>query len=570
MRVLSLQLIGQYKGLKNQHFDFHNAHGSVVALIGLNGSGKSQLLELIAEIFAFLERVQRRDFKVKTSLGFGFELKYKILISDSSNEPNLRLAPEAGLESLSDITEKIYKIALSENSKEAIAYELWNDEWVEATIESLQLPNIVGYSSGLNENMQRSFLKNSVQFFEIQRIRQMRRKELGGDIEAIQYDEINEKYLRKYTHIFGGDELPGSDTSFELKESDTEISKAIYIDYDSASLMLACLVLLPRSVVAELLDEVTFKHPEKLTLKYDFRNCVVEQSAIQDIKQLIRIVGEYAHTGDGPRSTDEQYELYDLDYLAGSIVLDLLSDEVLAGLREANYDKPHVFFSRLFKIQQLGVKNISYASRLLLQKDNFLGTVKKPLKTRLPLSVTELILSDGQGRSVGFDDLSDGEAQLIQILATTRVFGASEETLFLYDEPETHLNPAWRTYFHGHLINAVVSEEKYVNSQVFLSTHSPFMLSSLKREDVLVFEREENSMISMQPVDGQTFGASFDVLVKKHFGLRSLISQTAVDEVKKHLPVEGSENTKESAIAWIEDNLGDSMEKAYLLRKLID
>ena len=74
MRLLSLRLLGQYKGLKEQYFDFHHVNGSIIALIGLNGSGKSQLLELMAEIFAFLERAQRREFNVKNALGFGLSL----------------------------------------------------------------------------------------------------------------------------------------------------------------------------------------------------------------------------------------------------------------------------------------------------------------------------------------------------------------------------------------------------------------------------------------------------------------------------------------------------------------
>lgn len=41
MRLLSLELIGEYKGLKDQYFDFRNTEGNILALIGLNGSGKS-------------------------------------------------------------------------------------------------------------------------------------------------------------------------------------------------------------------------------------------------------------------------------------------------------------------------------------------------------------------------------------------------------------------------------------------------------------------------------------------------------------------------------------------------
>ncbi|MEI7000470.1 AAA family ATPase, partial [Klebsiella pneumoniae] len=66
-----------YKGLKDQFFDFSYAQDNIFALIGLNGSGKSQLLELIGETFAYLERWQRAEFKNKTSLGFSVAVHYQ-------------------------------------------------------------------------------------------------------------------------------------------------------------------------------------------------------------------------------------------------------------------------------------------------------------------------------------------------------------------------------------------------------------------------------------------------------------------------------------------------------------
>lgn len=65
MKLLHFELFGQYKGLANQQFDFSDAPGKVIVLIGLNGSGKSQLMELIAEAFAYLERRKRTDFRVR-------------------------------------------------------------------------------------------------------------------------------------------------------------------------------------------------------------------------------------------------------------------------------------------------------------------------------------------------------------------------------------------------------------------------------------------------------------------------------------------------------------------------
>jgi|GEM_PF-1376258 ABC-type polysaccharide/polyol phosphate transport system ATPase subunit len=42
MRLLSLTLSGQYKGLKDQTFNFESAQANIVAFIGLNGAGKSR------------------------------------------------------------------------------------------------------------------------------------------------------------------------------------------------------------------------------------------------------------------------------------------------------------------------------------------------------------------------------------------------------------------------------------------------------------------------------------------------------------------------------------------------
>ncbi|WP_067222751.1 AAA family ATPase [Marinomonas gallaica] len=191
----------------------------------------------------------------------------------------------------------------------------------------------------------------------------------------------------------------------------------------------------------------------------------------------MRIAGDNSFTPIGRPATDKQFEIYGFEYLSGIITLDLTNAEVASSLREANYNDPMALFNRLYKLQQLGVKNWQYSSRVQLLKDNFYGTIKKPLKTRLPLSITELILSDGSGKSVCLDDLSDGEAQLIEILATAKIF-SSKQTLFLFDEPETHLNPSWRTHFYSFVESAVgVSNEK---SQLLISTHSPFMISSLE------------------------------------------------------------------------------------------
>ena len=67
----------------------------------------------------------------------------------------------------------------------------------------------------------------------------------------------------------------------------------------------------------------------------------------------------------------------------------------------------------------------------------------------------------------------------------------------------------------------------------------------------------------MQVAQNETYGSSFDVLIKDLFGLHSLISQSVINEIRKQL-----NKGDEHALAWIESNLGLSPEKAYLIRKL--
>lgn len=546
MRLLSLELIGKYKGLKDQYFDFRNTEGNILALIGLNGSGKSQLLELIAEAFAYLERWQREDFVVRTPLPFEVRMEYAIKHQNQTEDV----------------------ILVNINKDEVKSYKLTNDGARHLLLLVAPLPDfIVGYASGLNENLQRAFMKNSLQYFEIKRISAQRQKLLTESVDEEQVSEINKKFLKKYPHIF--DNLYSEDYDQEnylsLREVNPQPSNLIYLDYDSTSLLLLSLVLLPLEKVEQILGELGFKYPIKAKIYYDLRSGVIDTDAIRDVKMLVRSVGEDNITPIGNRTTNDQYDQYELNFLAGIIELDFSNSSILNSLREANYHDPRSLFLRLLKLQQLGNKKWPITNRRKLAKDDFIETVKTPLKTQLPLSMVELRFLNNKNQEVCFDDLSDGEAQLMQVLAASTIFGLGQ-SLFLFDEPETHLNPLWRTYFHTYLEKALnLNDEGVEDSQIFLSTHSPFMISSLKKENVFFFERNHNGLIDLKPVNEETYGASFDVIIKRYFGLKSLISHSVIDEIREQLKF-GDAQAKQ----WIEDNLGLSAERAYLIKKLSD
>ncbi|MBF4406148.1 chromosome segregation protein SMC, partial [Vibrio anguillarum] len=79
--------------------------------------------------------------------------------------------------------------------------------------------------------------------------------------------------------------------------------------------------------------------------------------------------------------------------------------------------------------------------------------------------------------SVTFRELSEGEQQLLTVLGLLR-FTAEEESLFLLDEPDTHLNPKWSVDYIDYLNKFVNSGSKGENnSHIVLTTHNPIAIA---------------------------------------------------------------------------------------------
>ncbi|HIW06659.1 MAG TPA: AAA family ATPase [Candidatus Ignatzschineria merdigallinarum] len=579
MRIISLSIDGRYKGLADQTFDFSKSvHGSVIAFIGLNGSGKSQLLELIAEIFALLERIQRSDFKVKTRLPDtikNLSLSYEI----DDKEMNIELYNFNKSIGCS-VNNQDYMFFCKNRAKYdgTIKYD---GSYVYGGSDPLVLPDyIVGYASGLHENLQRPFLKNMMQYHDVEKVKARREKELLNYSEDSEFDfehinEINKKYAKNHKGIFSFNQQ-----TKEFTENSTLLSKMIYLDYDNSGILLFCLILLEQKEVEKILAVLNGLYPINADLKYDVTKLQFHSDAFEDLKRLIKASGHHVHNGkeflknadsyiryteQSFYSEDEFFENEYLERFPKEMINFMFSNPYqVPKLRDMNYRDPSRLFERLFRTQLLGLSKWRISNWSSLREDNFIGTVKKPLKTALPLSLASCTFQGKYGEVVGYDDLSDGEIQFATILAGIRIFSHdNRNVLFLLDEPETHLNPAWRTYYNEYLGRAIVSSK---NTQILMTTHSPFMISSLRKEQVYTFEKRENN-IEMTPSESETFGTSFDVLIKRYFGLKSSISQTAVTKIKEYLR-DDSVDGKEKAIEWINKNLGDSVEKVYLLSKL--
>jgi predicted ATP-binding protein involved in virulence len=63
-----------------------------------------------------------------------------------------------------------------------------------------------------------------------------------------------------------------------------------------------------------------------------------------------------------------------------------------------------------------------------------------------------------------------------------------KNSLYLLDEPDTHLNPKWQRDYIKIIKNLVQEEDK---SHILMATHSPFISQAVKDSDLILFKKNE-------------------------------------------------------------------------------
>lgn len=126
-----------------------------------------------------------------------------------------------------------------------------------------------------------------------------------------------------------------------------------------------------------------------------------------------------------------------------------------------------------------------------------------------------------------FKELSEGEQQLLTVLGLLK-FTNHAESLFLLDEPDTHLSPIWG---HEYLKMLQKISGDYGKSQMFLSTHKPTTVSGLKAEQILVFKGDENSKIEVEYPSQAPKGLTSDGILTQIFEMEYTYDDVTYNEM---------------------------------------
>lgn len=174
-------------------------------------------------------------------------------------------------------------------------------------------------------------------------------------------------------------------------------------------------------------------------------------------------------------------------------------------------------------------------------------------ETRIRVKVRQ---SDG---SLTFRELSEGEQQLLTVVGLLR-FTKEEESLFLLDEPDTHLNPAWGMEYLETLQRIADTGN---DSQIVIATHDPLMIAGLRRQQVLVLERDGTTgrIVAEHPeIDPRGMGVS-GILKSSMFNLRTTLdlpTQAKLDERFELAAKEDRSQQEDDRLKELSEELADA------------
>lgn len=404
--------IPNYKGFVNFTTTFDES-SPFTTVIGENGVGKSNLIEMIVTIFRAIDLNKTEEFK------FSFTLIYEC----RGHDIQIRYDIEDSKQTLVNV----------DGVKKSIGFlKKYANEYLPL--------NIFTYYSGTNWRVEELFVKHQTQFYKAL---------TEGDDQLIR----RFFYCRDVHSFF--------------------VLLAFLVDDDPA-----CKDILDKLGI-ESLDSVLFclkkpywykNKPSEIMLKEGDPRFWYSRGIVKDFlgelwnQSIAPIDNKERKTIDFRGRTEQQDRLY--LFLPDKASLEALND---------NYPSTTTLFKYI---------ESTYIADLL-EKVEVTVTLKN-------------------GKKVTFDQLSEGERQLLTVLGLMK-FTVEDESLFLLDEPDTYLNPRWKLEYYSQIEEILAhsidgsKSTALQSSQIILTTHDPIMLTSLYSDQIRVMKEDKGIKYTEKP-----------------------------------------------------------------------
>jgi len=465
----------QFKNLKNVTIDFDQDHW-VTVVIGWNGTGKSNVLEALAIIFRDLIAKKRMPL-------FAFELSYRMGAGDSLRYIHIDADPDREKDAF------LIRVADARQIKQNYLMNSLLDFGDDADTSPEGQPiKVTAFLNGDTEYLPRYVFSY-----------------YSG--ESPRMHEVFRPYLESYDSKLRNGEDPG-------------LKRLFYAMPVHSQFVLLAFLIQQSDMVRSFLDDHLGLDPDEGIESVLF---VLKQPGWSKKRGSKNIAGDGDDRFWGAKGVVQTF-------------LDRLQNIALAPIR-INRDKQLTLWNKeSTEFQYLFIKDIDALRRLVGNQTP--GAFFRDLEST---HVSELIeevrirvrLKKNDG-SVTFRELSEGEQQLLTVLGLLR-FTAEEESLFLLDEPDTHLNPRWSMDYISYLKKFIASGTRQEEtSHILLTTHNPMAIAELSKEQVQILARDtdSNGTTSKRPAFNPRGMGIAGLLTSDLFGLHSSLDRITQDALE--------------------------------------
>lgn len=528
-------------------------------LAGKNGSGKSNVLEALSEIFYHLDCIylsnkpgyfdeedenRSNSFDSKTSRVDAYELEYFTFITE-------------GFPQLSNKKEEIHKahIYISKQIGERPKIEWKNkdefgvDELLSHQIKFLLPEYVVGYASGENETLSFPFFKS----------------------RFIQYDAYYSNLITESII----DPSPESSLIYVDKSYSQFILLANLLMNTNDDLDKDILSPFKEYVGIEAIDSFRLIIKTDILKEFEGEKYPLLKNLDFDVKREGKNTGSYLEKLKKCATTwyeEDNYDFYENEFNNSSfLILDYKVNPATIKAFQFHFEDNPLKLFELFQLLLIleihsvnqESKNNTYASEniFLSESINF-----RPIESKRVLNIKNFeIKKKGLEKNIYTKVLSDGEHQFLHSLGLCLLF-KDTRSLFLLDEPETHFNPSWKAKFLSSLRFCFEQQEDDSDEtmrEMLITTHSPYLLSDSDSQYVQVFKKGE---APFHP-DFQTFGTSVNTIGIKIFNMPNTVGKVAqkrIQELREEFEELEGENY-DSFIYKVKSEIGESVERLLLL-----
>lgn len=524
---------------------------------GLNGSGKSNVLEALSAVFFHLEccvakfkpESFEKHFRREECNPDAFTLEY--LIGKHDSRPyalayfdKITITKKVG--EAPAMMRQAYPFSKEEQVFSVSLEPRFDTTFPQAAEGKEYLPQIiVGYSSGENEILSLPFRKSRL----------------------INFDKYREDYLKEYR--------------FEEPEN-----SLIYIDAEmSQAVLLACLLFENEETLKPLIKELGIVGLRSFRMNFNVQNLnnIGNQphSVLAHISEIIEQLKNVASCWQ-----EYKQEVSPLNPgLWSNITLDFFVDDKTK-IAFKNYFSTSFDLFRFFQVlYELNANVISESIKEEVYKSRGFytdgklpeGSPDENVFFFLDYLILKQIEGEPEPKPLLLREFSDGEHQFLHTMGICLML-KDRKSILLLDEPETHFNPSWRAKFIKILDDSIKAGSNGRNENggfnvhylkdILLTSHSPFIISDCMPDNVIFFKKDEETKVLEAKKATQmglnTYGSSVDYILKNFFKT-DLISNKSFGELKDIIDY-GSIDDLRKAV----EDFGESSEKQFLFKKIYE